>query len=160
MHNDPAALQNHSERCRIWTQDRCLSAAININCKWLIIVYFYVDTPEPDWGRAAREVRRTAQVSPSGQNLIFPAMEEGYIHLFCTRTIVRIWWIHPFLHIIQVQFILFFKSSWCKNSQLGKEFNKFCPPNSSGDLCLLFCLHSYSMSTVLIKGTFVFRITT
>ena len=32
-------------------------------------------------------------------------------------------------------FILFFKSSWC-----GMELNEFRPPNSSDDLCLLFCL--------------------
>ena len=115
MHNDPAALQNHSERCRIWTQDRCLSAAININCKWLIIVYFYVDTPEPDWGRAAREVRRTAQVSPSGQNLFFPAMEEGCIQLLILHQVncknmmnssfssYHPGAIHPFLQIVLVQ---------------------------------------------------------
>ena len=36
--------------------------------------------------------------------------------------------VHLFLHIILVQ-----------NSQCGKELNKFCPPNNSNDLCLLFC---------------------
>ena len=52
----------------------------------------------------------------------------------------------------QDELILFFKSSWCtihpflqivlvQNSQRGKELNKFCPPNSSDDLCLLFCTY-------------------
>ena len=37
--------------------------------------------------------------------------------------------IHPFLKIVLVQ-----------NSQHGKELNKFYSPNSSDDLCLLFCI--------------------
>ena len=37
--------------------------------------------------------------------------------------------VHPVFSIILVQ-----------NSQRGKELNKFCPPNSSDDLSLLFCL--------------------
>ena len=42
--------------------------------------------------------------------------------------------IHPLIHIILVQ-----------NSYRGKKFNKFFPPNSSDDLCLLFCINSSSM---------------
>ena len=36
------------------------------------------------------------------------------------------------------EFIIFFKIVRVQNSQCGKELNKFCPPNSSDDLCLLF----------------------
>ena len=32
-----------------------------------------------------------------------------------------------------------------ENSKCGKEFNKFRPPNSSDDLCLLFCLYPSSL---------------
>ena len=49
----------------------------------------------------------------------------------CTRTIWRIGWI---------EFIPFFKSSL-----RDKELNQFCPPKSSDDHCLLFCLYSSSM---------------
>ena len=47
----------------------------------------------------------------------------------------RIGLFHPFLQIILVQFILFFRSSLC-NRQRGKILNKFCSHNSSDDLCL------------------------
>ena len=44
-----------------------------------------------------------------------------------------------FFHIILVQLILFFISSWCKIGSLcGKESNKFCPPKSSDDFCPFF----------------------
>ena len=71
--------------------------------------------------------------------------------LFCTRTTNRMnssvffissGAIHPFLHIILVQFIRFFTSSWCKRAS---AVNKFCPPNSSDDLCLLFNIDPSSM---------------
>ena len=42
--------------------------------------------------------------------------------------------IHPFLQIIRMQ-----------NSYRGKELHKFRPPNSSYDLCLLFCINPSSM---------------
>ena len=32
-----------------------------------------------------------------------------------------------------------------QNSLRGKELNKFCPPNSNDDLCLLFCINPSSM---------------
>ena len=48
-----------------------------------------------------------------------------------------------------------FKSSWSNSpvrqtvpvqkSWRGKEFNKFCAPNRSDDLCLIFCLYPSSM---------------
>ena len=49
-----------------------------------------------------------------------------------------------------------FQSSWCNSSysqncpsaqqlQCGKELNKFCPPNTSYNLCLFFCLYPSSM---------------
>ena len=43
-------------------------------------------------------------------------------------------WIHPIIQILLVQ-----------NSQLGMELNKLCPPNSSDDLYLFFCLYPSSM---------------
>ena len=68
---------------------------------------------------------------------------------------------HPFLQVILVQFTRVFKSSFSsnhpvavhpifqtvlvENSQRGKEFNKFCPPNSSDDFCLFFCIYPSSM---------------
>ena len=61
--------------------------------------------------------------------------QEDFINrMNCSRTIWRLGWIHPFLHIIQVQ-----------NSLRGKELNQFCPQNSSDDLCLLFSLYPSSM---------------
>ena len=36
--------------------------------------------------------------------------------------------IHPILHIVQVQFVLFFESSWCKTASAAKGLNQFCPP--------------------------------
>ena len=48
--------------------------------------------------------------------------------------------IHPFLHIILVQFILFFRSS-----KRGKELNTFCPPNRRDDICPVFCINLSSM---------------
>ena len=42
--------------------------------------------------------------------------------------------IHSFLHTI-----------WVQISQCGKKLNKFCPPNSSDDLCLILCINSSSM---------------
>ena len=64
------------------------------------------------------------------------------MYVFCTiGRIWRIWWIHPFLEIILVQFILFFKLSYrAKQLALLRNFNKFCPPNSSDDLSLLSVL--------------------
>ena len=57
--------------------------------------------------------------------------------------------LHAMLLIVLVQ-----------SSQRGKELNQFCPPSSSDDLCLLFCIYpSYFhrqnvSSTVLFTGTF------
>ena len=87
---------------------------------------------------------------------------------FCPGRFWRIGWIHPILYIVLVQFILFFKSTWCSSSyssyrpgaihtilqiflvksrQRGKEFYKFGPPSSIyDDLCLFFCI--YPSSTV------------
>ena len=47
--------------------------------------------------------------------------------------------IHPFLLIILVQ-----------NNQQGKELNSFCPPNSSDNLCLFFCLNPSSTVYTLL----------
>ena len=65
-------------------------------------------------------------------------------YIFCTRLISNnmMTWsfslnhpgaIHPILQIVLVQ-----------NGQRSKEFNNFCPPNSSDDLCLFFCLYPSS----------------
>ena len=35
--------------------------------------------------------------------------------------------------------------------QCGKELNKFCSPNSSDDLCLLFCLYPSSMALTFMQ---------
>ena len=63
----------------------------------------------------------------------------------------------PFLHITLVKFILFFISSWCNSFFLHiiilvlliiffiSPWFKFCPSNSSDDLCLLFCINPSSM---------------
>ena len=56
---------------------------------------------------------------------------------FTAGQIWRIGWIRPFLQIMLVQ-----------NRLRGKEMKQFCPPNSSGDLCLLFCLYPSSMCRV------------
>ena len=42
-------------------------------------------------------------------------------------TIWRIGWIHSFLHIILVQFILFFISSWCKISSAARNWINSVP---------------------------------
>ena len=51
---------------------------------------------------------------------------------------------HPFRQVAFTLFILFFKiilvEKWC-----GQELNQFCPPNSSNDLRLLFCLYPSSI---------------
>ena len=53
----------------------------------------------------------------------------------------RIAWTRPFLQIILLQFILFFKSPLCYICSVAwNGMNFFRPPNSSDDLCLLFCL--------------------
>ena len=62
-----------------------------------------------------------------------------------TRTIWRIESIAPGQHEEKDEFILFFKSSWCKIADAARNFNQFCPPNSSDDFCLLFCLYPSSM---------------
>ena len=72
--------------------------------------------------------------------------------LFCTRTILKKGWMHPFLQIILIQFILYFKLSYCKIAQRGKEFNEFCLSNSSDDLCLFFCIYPSSMLETLLFG--------
>ena len=69
-------------------------------------------------------------------------------------TIWRIGWFHPFLHIILVSLIIFFISFWSKIASATKEYNKFCPPNSRDDLCLLLlqiillCMYPYSWADV------------
>ena len=32
-----------------------------------------------------------------------------------------------------------------QNRKRGKELNKFCPPNGSDDLCVVFCINPYSV---------------
>ena len=39
-----------------------------------------------------------------------------------------------------------------QNSQRGKEFNKFCSPNRSNDLCRFFCLYPSSMVRSFTSG--------
>ena len=42
--------------------------------------------------------------------------------LFYTRKILRKGWINPILHVVSVQYILFFKSSWCKIASTARNF--------------------------------------
>ena len=71
--------------------------------------------------------------------------------LLCSRTILKNLMncsfslnhpdaIHPNLQIVLVQ-----------NSQRGKELNKCCPPHSSDDLCLCFCLYPSSMVAAICQ---------
>ena len=56
----------------------------------------------------------------------------------------RIWWIHPFSnHLGAIHPIL--QIVLVQNSYFGKEFIKFCPPNSSNNLCLFFCIYPSSI---------------
>ena len=65
----------------------------------------------------------------------------------CTRTIWRKGWIHPFLQIIVVQ-----------NSPRGKELNPFYPPNSSDDLCILFCRYPSSLTEAYYCTVYMFSL--
>ena len=58
----------------------------------------------------------------------------------CTRMNRKKGLIHPILQIVLLQ----------KNSWPVKELNKFYPPNSSDDLCLLFCIYPSSMQQIKI----------
>ena len=56
----------------------------------------------------------------------------------------------------RVQISLFFNTSCSAKYLAMQELKKFCPPRSSDDLCLLFCIHPSSMailkSSVYHKG--------
>ena len=60
--------------------------------------------------------------------------------------------IHPILHVVKVQLILFFKSSWCKIASAARNKINSAPPSSSADLCLLFCLNPSSMELTVEYG--------
>ena len=65
---------------------------------------------------------------------------------FCSRTILKntLGRTHPFIYIILLQFILFFKSSQAKQpARQGVEYILGLPI-SSDDLCLCFCFHPSS----------------
>ena len=49
-----------------------------------------------------------------------------------------------FLHIILVQFSLFFISYWCKTAKAARKLKKLYPPNTSDDLCLPSLLNKSS----------------
>ena len=57
--------------------------------------------------------------------------------------------VHAILHIVLVQFILLFISSWCK-ILARQEIESILPPSSSDDLCLLFCLNPSSMGLLVL----------
>ena len=59
-----------------------------------------------------------------------------------TRIIWRKGWIHPFLQMVLLQ-----------SSYRGKELNKFCPPDSSDDVCLFFCI-----TPLLWTSLYVYRL--
>ena len=66
--------------------------------------------------------------------VVAAAWGKEFIQIPCRASYLAPGIIHPFLHNILVQFILFFIPSWCK------ELTTFYPPNTSDDLCLLFCI--------------------
>ena len=70
--------------------------------------------------------------------VVAAAWGKEFIQIPCRASYLAPGIIHPFLHNILVQFILFFISSWCK------ELTTFYPPNTSDDLCLLFCTVQFS----------------
>ena len=102
--------------------------------------------------------RQRSSLLFGGQNL-FTALallhqDDMKKRMNCTRIIWRNGWIAPGwyeetdeLHQDDMkktdEFILFVVL--VQNSQRGDELNTFCPPNSSDDLCLLFCLNPSSM---------------
>ena len=49
------------------------------------------------------------------------------------------------LALKDLQFLGLVKSNVCCFQSNCKELKKFCPPRSSDDLCLLFCIHPFSM---------------
>ena len=69
------------------------------------------------------------------------------LELFCTRMISRIGWNPPILLIVLVQIILSFLSSLRKIASAARygRNSQFCLLSSSDDdLCLLFCINTYS----------------
>ena len=72
------------------------------------------------------------------------------------------WWLVQFIPLFilnspgAILFILFFILSWCNSSYSSnrpgatrKKLNKFCPPSSSHDFRLFFCLYPSSMPATL-----------
>ena len=53
------------------------------------------------------------------------------------------------------EFILFFKSSWCKIANSARNCINSVPPNSSHDLCLLFCINTSSKLTHIMSSLLV-----
>ena len=51
--------------------------------------------------------------------------------IFCTRMISKICWVHPILHIVLVQLILLFKSSWCKIASAAKKLIDSAPQTAA-----------------------------
>ena len=72
--------------------------------------------------------------------------------------------IHPILHIVLVQFILFFTSSWCissyssncpgakKLARQGIKSRLLGGSSSRYDLCLLFCLYPFLFSMLSVMA--------
>ena len=52
---------------------------------------------------------------------------------------------HPFLQVAVILFILFIQIILVENGKWAWNWINFVPPNSSDDLCLLFCLYPSSM---------------
>ena len=68
--------------------------------------------------------------------------------IVCTRC-TSIYSMHPFRQVAFILFILVFKIIPVENSQRDNELNQFRPPNSSNDLCLLFCRYPSSIEIIL-----------
>ena len=87
------------------------------------------------WGPTTEEgfIQKRRQRSSmlfGGQNLINSLLRHAIWMIWSKE------WIPPILQIVLVQ-----------NSQRGKELKQLCPPNSSDDLCLLFCINRSSLCT-------------
>ena len=71
-----------------------------------------------------------------GQNLFTSLPRQ----LFCTRILWRKGWIVTGWYDENDEFIPLLHIALVQNSLRRKELNKFCPPNSSDDPLLLFCI--------------------
>ena len=58
---------------------------------------------------------------------------------------VGVYYIYAMYTVQQLHSFLCFLPQEQGRTRCVKEFNKFCTPNNSDDLCLLFCINTFSM---------------